>query len=71
MKKTLLPFLSFLTPQRVQVAYMIPVKRVSVLAWRIREPGPKTHLPAWTLMPAGVVPIALTWFPQGPNPARN
>lgn len=49
MKKTLTPFLSFLTPQRVQVAYMIPVKRVSVLAWRIREPGPKPHLPAWTL----------------------
>ena len=51
--------------QRVEVAYMISVKRVSLLfgilfgALIFGEPGLKTHLPAGALMLAGVVLIAL------------
>ena len=56
----------FLALQRVQVAYMISVKRVSLLlgilygAWLFHEPGLETHLPAGALMLAGIFLIALT-----------
>ena len=62
----LMAFTHFLALQRVQVAYMISVKRVSLLlgilygAWLFHEPGLKTHLPAGALMLAGIFLIALT-----------
>lgn len=61
----LMVYTHFLALQRVEVAYMISVKRVSLLfgilfgALIFGEPGLKTHLPAGALMLAGVVLIAL------------
>jgi drug/metabolite transporter (DMT)-like permease len=55
----------FQAMQLVEVAYMISVKRLSLLfgifygALIFREPGLATHLPAATLMVAGVALIAL------------
>jgi drug/metabolite transporter (DMT)-like permease len=56
----------FLALQRVEVAYMISVKRTSLLfgilygALVFREPGLANHLPAAALMLAGVALMALT-----------
>jgi drug/metabolite transporter (DMT)-like permease len=56
----------FLALQRVEVAYMISVKRVSLLfgilygALIFRESGLRTHLPAGAMMLAGVVLMTLS-----------
>ena len=61
----LMIYTHFLALQLVQVAYMIAVKRVSLLfgilygALMFHEPGLKTQLPAGVLMLAGVFLIAL------------